>query len=49
LSGTHLVFQGRYGVSAWQLAKNNWTFVFWMYFIAIGLLWLLATTTRIVA
>jgi len=49
LSGTHLVFQGRYGVSAWQLAKNNWAFVFWMYFVAIGLLWLLATTTRIVA
>jgi len=45
LSGTHLVFQGRYGVSAWQLAKNNWAFVFCMYFVAIGLLWLLANAS----
>lgn len=38
LSGTHMVFQGRYGIPAWKGALQNWPFVFSMYFVAIGLL-----------
>ena len=38
LSGTHLVFQGRYGISAWKGAVQNWRFVGVLYFAACGLL-----------
>ncbi len=38
LSGTHLVFQGRYGISAWHGALQNWGVVGVMYFVAIGLM-----------
>ncbi len=41
LSGTHLIFQGRYGISAWQGAVQNWPYVVPMYFVAIGLMALL--------
>ena len=41
LSGTNLVFQGRYGISAWQIAIHNWPYVIPMYFVAIGLMTLL--------
>ena len=38
LSGTHLILQGRYSISAWKLAVQNWPYVIPMYFVAIGLL-----------
>lgn len=38
LSGTHLMFQGRYNVPAWKLAVQNWPYVVPMYFVAIFLL-----------
>jgi len=38
LSGTQLVMQGRYNVSAWQLAVSNWGFVAVMYLSAVVLL-----------
>lgn len=41
LSGTNLIFQGRYGISAWQGAIHNWPYVIPMYFVAIGLMALL--------
>jgi hypothetical protein len=42
LSGTHLIFQGRYNIPAWKLAVQNWPYVIPMYFVAIGLLALLS-------
>ena len=42
LSGTNLVFQGRYGIPSWKGAFWNWPYVVCMYIIAIGLLSLLA-------
>ncbi len=39
LSGTHLVVQGRYGVSAWQAAVRNWPYVAMMYWIAVAILY----------
>ena len=35
LSGTHLVFQGRYGIPSWQGALRNWSYVLVMYGIAV--------------
>ena len=49
LSGTHLIFQGRYGIASWQGALRNWPYVVIMYAIAVLLLhlygqfWLLAS------
>jgi len=40
LSGTHLVMQGRYGITAWRGAVQNWPFVAVMYVFACGLLFL---------
>ena len=38
LSGTNLVFQGRYGISSWRLALWNWPYALTM--LAVGALWL---------
>ncbi len=38
LSGTHLVFQGRYGVPGWKGASWNWPFVLLMFLVAIPIL-----------
>ena len=38
LSGTNLVFQGRYGISGWRLAMWNWPYALLM--LIIGALWL---------
>ncbi|MEM7208176.1 MAG: hypothetical protein AAF434_10150 [Pseudomonadota bacterium] len=38
LSGTNLVFQGRYGIAAWRLAIWNWPYAGAMFFAAV--LWL---------
>lgn len=38
LSGTHMIFQGRYGIPAWKGALNNWPFVAVMYAVAVALL-----------
>jgi hypothetical protein len=46
LSGTNLVFQGRYGISAWQLAFWNWPYAIAM--LIVGALWLQAVA-RIVS
>jgi len=35
LSGTHLVFQGRYGIPSWQGALRNWPYVLVMYGVAV--------------
>lgn len=39
LSGTHLVFQGRYGVSNWRAAAANWPFVAALYVAAMPFLY----------
>jgi hypothetical protein len=39
LSGTHLVFQGRYGVSNWRAAAGNWPFVAVLYIAATPFLY----------
>lgn len=41
LSGTHLVFQGRYGVPSWKGASWNWSYVFWMFLVAVPILYLI--------
>jgi len=38
LSGTHLIFQARYGVPSLQAAMQNWPFVGVMFFVASGLI-----------
>jgi hypothetical protein len=38
LSGTNLVFQGRYNIAAWKIAVWNWPYALIMYVIAV--LWL---------
>lgn len=38
LSGTNLVFQGRYDVSAIKMAISNWRYICMMYFVAVALL-----------
>ncbi len=38
LSGTHLVFQGRYGVPSWQAAVWNWPYVAVMYAFSLPFL-----------
>ena len=38
LSGTHLVFQGRYGISSWRAAAKNWPFVAVLYVAAMPFL-----------
>ncbi len=40
LSGTNLVFQGRYGIPGWKLAFWNWPYALAM--LAVGALWLQA-------
>jgi hypothetical protein len=40
LSGTNLVFQGRYAISAWRLALWNWPYAIAM--LIVGALWLQA-------
>lgn len=40
LSGTQLVFQGRYGIPGWQAAVANWPYAVLMYLIAVGWLWI---------
>ena len=42
LSGTHLVFQGRYGVSSWKGAMWNWPYVAIMFVVAIPLLFMVS-------
>lgn len=39
LSGTHLVFQGRYGISSWKAAARNWPYVVAMYIAALPFLY----------
>jgi uncharacterized membrane protein YciS (DUF1049 family) len=46
LSGTNLVFQGRYEISAWKLAFWNWPYAIVM--LIVGALWLQAVA-RIVS
>ena len=41
LSGTHLVFQGRYGIPSWKGAMWNWPYVILMYLLGAGWLWLI--------
>lgn len=41
LSGTHLVFQGRYDIPSWKAAMWNWPYALVMYGFAIGWLKLL--------
>jgi hypothetical protein len=36
LSGTHLVFQGRYGIPSWKAAVWNWPYAIVMWLIAVG-------------
>ena len=36
LSGTNLVFQGRYGIPGWKAAMWNWPYAIVMWFIAFG-------------
>ena len=43
LSGVQLVFQGRYGIVAWQSAIRNWPYAFVAYLIACAWLWMLST------
>lgn len=38
LSGTHLIFQGRYGVPSWSAAVKNWPFMGVMFVVAVILL-----------
>jgi hypothetical protein len=40
LSGTQLVFQGRYGIPGWKAAISNWPYAILMYLIAIVWLWM---------
>lgn len=42
LSGTHLVFQGRYGIPSWQGAVWNWPYVAVMLVFAMPFLWIVA-------
>ena len=42
LSGTHLVFQGRYGIPSWRAAVWNLPYVAFMYALAVVLLHLVA-------
>ena len=42
LSGTHLVFQGRYGVPSWRAAVWNWPYVAIMYLFSLPFLLLVA-------
>ena len=42
LSGTHLVFQGRYGIASWRGAVWNWPYVGLMYGLSCGWLWTVA-------
>ena len=41
LSGTHLVFQGRYGIPSWKGAIWNWPYVVLMYVLGSGWLWVI--------
>jgi len=41
LSGTHLVFQGRYGIPGWKGAYWNWPYVSLMYLLAIPMLYII--------
>lgn len=43
LSGTHLVFQGRYGIPSWKAAIWNWPYAVIMWLIALGWLQVVAT------
>lgn len=43
LSGTHLVFQGRYGIPSWKGALWNWSYVAFMYLLAVLLLYVVAS------
>jgi hypothetical protein len=43
LSGTHLVFQGRYGIPSWKAAMWNWPYALIMWLIALG--WLQVVET----
>ena len=38
LSGTNLVFQGRYGLPSWKIAVWNWPYAIAM--LLVGALWL---------
>jgi len=42
LSGTHLVFQGRYDIPSWKGAVWNWPYVAFMYVLSVILLYLVA-------
>ena len=43
LSGTHLVFQGRYGIPSWKAAMWNWPYAVVMWLIAVA--WLQVVET----
>jgi hypothetical protein len=43
LSGTHLVFQGRYGLPSWKAAVWNWPYAMIMWLIALAWLHVVAT------
>ncbi len=42
LSGTHLVFQGRYGINSWKGAVWNWPYVAVMFLVAVPMLYLVS-------
>ena len=42
LSGTHLVFQGRYGIPSWRGAVWNWPYVIMMYLFSSFWIWMVA-------
>lgn len=42
LSGTQLVFQGRYGIPSWKSASWNWPYSLLMYCLAAGWIWIIA-------
>lgn len=46
LSGTHLVFQGRYGIPSWKGAVWNWPYVAVMYILSAMWLWIVNGVMR---
>lgn len=44
MSGTHLVFQGRYEVSSWRAAAGNWLFVGFLYLASVPFLYWITQT-----
>ena len=46
LSGTHLIFQGRYGIPSWKGALWNWPYVAFMYCVAAMLMFVIDRILR---